>query len=163
MVFSLFEESKPMHKIQLKNCTKVVIGSRTDIEHAFQIGNFMNMLFHRIIERNFENCFVAIHNLSFSLSQLINYCVHKVEDINASYGYEYEFHRKEFEIRIEALSDELILLRSLESTKNNFPKDKIDENIRLSVESLNGKYVQLAYEIVHVFPDYFELIEEKES
>ena len=162
MIFSLFEESKPTHKIQLKNCTKVIIGSGTDIEHAFQIGNFMNMLFHRIIERNFENCFVAIYNLSFSLNQLINYCVHRVEDIAASY--EYEFHRKEFEIRIEALSDELMLLRSLESSKISFfGIDKIDETISLSTKSLNGKYVQLAYEIVHVFPDYFELIEEKES
>lgn len=44
MIFSLFERQKPEHKVQLKNCTKVVIGSHTDIEQAFQIGNFMNML-----------------------------------------------------------------------------------------------------------------------
>ncbi len=38
MVFSLFERQKPEHKVQLKNCNKVVIGSHTDIERAFQIG-----------------------------------------------------------------------------------------------------------------------------
>ena len=161
MVFSLFEESKPTHKVQLKNCDKVVIGSGTDIERAFQIGNFMNMLFHRIIERNFENCFVALHNLSFDLDQLIDFCIQKSKD-SSSDKFGYVFHKKELKSRIELIRDELILLRSLESTKNNFPgDDKIDENINLSAKSLSGKYVQLVYSIVHVFPDYLESIEEK--
>lgn len=160
MVFSLFEESKPTHKVQLKNCNKVVIGSGTDIERAFQIGNFMNMLFHRIIERNFENCFVALHNLSFDLDQLIDFCIQKSKDIADKSGY--EFHKKELKSRIELIKSELTLLRSLENTKIKFPgDDKIDENINLSIESLSGRYVQLVYEIVHVFPDYFESIEEK--
>ena len=160
MVFSLFEESKPTHKVQLKNCNKVVIGSGTDVERAFQIGNFMNMLFHRIMERNFENCFVALHNLSFDLDQLIDYCIQTSKDVADKSGY--EFHKEEFKSRIESLRDELVLLRSLESTKINFPEDnKIDETISLSIESLSGKYVQLVYEIVHVFPDYFESIGEK--
>ena len=50
-----------------------------------------------------------------------------------------------------------------EVLQNNFPEDdKIDENINLSAKSLSEKYVQLVYGIVHVFPDYFESIEEKE-
>ena len=93
MVFSLFEESKPTHKVQLKNCTRVVIGSGTDIERAFQVGNFMNMLFHRIIERNFENCFVSLHNLSFDLDQLIDFCIQKSKDSSDKFGY--VFHKKE--------------------------------------------------------------------
>jgi hypothetical protein len=161
MVFSLFEESKPTHKVQLKNCDKVVIGSGTDIERAFQVGNFMNMLFHRIIERNFENCFVSLHNLSFDLDQLIDFCIQKSEDSSDKFGY--VFHKKELKSRIESIRDELILLRSLENTKTSFPEDKIDESINLSAKSLSEKYVQLVYEIVHVFPDYFESIEEKES
>jgi hypothetical protein len=161
MVFSLFEESKPTHKVQLKNCTRVVIGSGTDIERAFQVGNFMNMLFHRIIERNFENCFVSLHNLSFDLDQLIDFCIQKSEDSSDKFGY--VFHKKELKSRIESIRDELILLRSLENTKTSFPEDKIDESINLSAKSLSEKYVQLVYEIVHVFPDYFESIEEKES
>lgn len=160
MVFSLFEESKPTHKVQLKNCTRVVIGSRTDIEHAFQVGNFMNMLFHRIMERNFENCFVALHNLSFDLDKLIDYCIQKSD--NSVAKSEYEFHKKELKSRIELIRDELILLRSLESTKINFPgDDKIDETINLSTKSLCEKYVLLVNEIVHVFPIYFESIEER--
>lgn len=161
MVFSLFEESKPTHKVQLKNCNKVVIGSGTDVERAFQIGNFMNMLFHRIIERNFENCFVALHNLSFDLDQLINFCIQKSNDSSDKFGY--VFHKKELKSRIESIRDELILFRSLENAKTSFPEDKIDESINLSAKSLSEKYVQLVYEIVHVFPDYFESIEEKES
>jgi hypothetical protein len=161
MVFSLFEESKPTHKVQLKNCTRVVIGSGTDIERAFQVGNFMNMLFHRIIERNFENCFVSLHNLSFDLDQLIDFCIQKSEDSSDKFGY--VFHKKELKSRIESIRDELILLRSLENAKTSFPEDKIDESINLSAKSLSEKYVQLVYEIVHVFPDYFESIEEKES
>ena len=161
MVFSLFEESKPTLKVQLKNCNKVVIGSGTDVERAFQIGNFMNMLFHSIMERNFENCFAALHNLSFDLDQLIDFCIQKSKD-SSSDKFGYVFHKKELKSRIELIRDELILLRSLESTKNNFPEDdKIDENINLSAKSLSGKYVQLVYSIVHVFPDYFESIEEK--
>jgi hypothetical protein len=160
MVFSLFEESKPTHKVQLKNCTRVVIGSGTDIEHAFQVGNFMNMLFHRIIERNFENCFVSLHNLSFDLDQLIDYCIQKSDNPVAKS--EYEFHKKELKSRIELIRDELVLLRSLESTKINFPgDDKIDETISLSTKSLCEKYVLLVKEIVHVFPVYFESIEER--
>lgn len=160
MVFSLFEKSKPTHKVQLKNCTRVVIGSGTDIEHAFQIGNFMNMLFQRIIERNFENCFVSLHNLSFSLDKLIDFCIQKSKD--SSDKFEYEFHKKELKSRIELIRDELVLLRSLESTKVNFPEDdKIDETINLSVKSLSEKYVLLVNEIVHVFPVYFESIEEE--
>ena len=159
MVFSLFEESKPTHKVQLKNCDKVVIGSGTDIERAFQIGNFMNMLFHRIIERNFENCFVALHNLSFDLDQLIDFCIQKSKD-SSSDKFGYVFHKKELKSRIELIKSELILLRSLENTKISFPgDDKIDETISLSIESLSGRYVQLVYEIVHVFPDYFESLE----
>lgn len=160
MVFSLYEESKPTHKVQLKNCNKVIIGSGTDIERAFQIGNFMNMLFHRIMERNFENCFVALHNLSFDLDQLIDYCIQKSED--SSDKFRYVFHKKELKSRIELIRNELVLLRSLESTKNSFPEDGgIDETINLSAESLSGRYVLLVNEIVHVFPDYFESIEER--
>ena len=48
MIFSLFEEQKPEHKVQLKNPNKVVIGSGTDIDRAFQIGNFMNMFQYNI-------------------------------------------------------------------------------------------------------------------
>jgi hypothetical protein len=118
------------------------------------------MLFHKIIERNFENCPVALHNLSFDLDQLIDHCIQKSKD--SSDKFKYVFHKKELKSRIESIRDELILLRSLESTKNNFPgDDKIDENINLSAKSLSGKYVQLVYSIVHVFPDYFESIEEK--
>ena len=43
-MFALFEKNKNEHKVQLKNPNKVVIGSNTDLERAFQIGNFMNML-----------------------------------------------------------------------------------------------------------------------
>jgi hypothetical protein len=119
------------------------------------------MLFHRIIERNFENCFVSLHNLSFDLDQLIDFCIQKSEDSSDKFGY--VFHKKELKSRIESIRDELILLRSLENAKTSFPEDKIDESINLSAKSLSEKYVQLVYEIVHVFPDYFESIEEKES
>ena len=47
-MFSLFESYKPGQKVQLKNPNKVVIGSGTDLEHAFQIGNFMNMLYNNM-------------------------------------------------------------------------------------------------------------------
>lgn len=50
MIFSLFETHKPDSRIQLKNSDKVFIGSGTDLEKAYNIGNFMNMFY-----RNIEN------------------------------------------------------------------------------------------------------------
>ena len=51
-MFSLFESYKPGQKVQLKNPNKVVIGSGTDLERAFQIGNFMNMLHNNMENEN---------------------------------------------------------------------------------------------------------------
>ena len=80
MVFSLFEKYKPGQKVQLKNSNKVVIGSGTDLEHAFQIGNFMNML-HNNMENESQSMTNSVikHNLIVDINFLIKHCVNNSE------------------------------------------------------------------------------------
>jgi hypothetical protein len=81
MVFSLFERQKPEHKVQLKNPNKVVIGSGTDLERAFQIGNFMNM-FQYNIENESQSMTNSVikHNLMVEVDLLVKHCVNNSND-----------------------------------------------------------------------------------
>ena len=71
MVISLFGKIKEDTKLVYKYGDSVVIGSRTEKEYAFQIGNFMNMLYDNIEkESTTMTNRVVLHNLSFEISRL---------------------------------------------------------------------------------------------
>jgi hypothetical protein len=73
-VISLFGKITNNTKIVYKFPDDVVIGSRTNKEYAFQVGNFMNMLYSNIKkESNCTTNKVVIHNLQVELNKLKNY------------------------------------------------------------------------------------------
>lgn len=71
MVISLFGKITSETKLVYKYGDSVVIGSRTNKEYAFQVGNFMNMLYSNLEEES--QCMtnkVVLHNLSFEINRL---------------------------------------------------------------------------------------------
>ena len=115
MIFSLFEQHKPYHKIQLKNSTKVVIGSHTDLECAFQIGNFMNMLYQNIkTESKTMTNSVVVHNLLVEFDLLAKYCTN--DNMTKNF---YEFHRNEITQIIDLLIKDVDVITKLKLMNNN--------------------------------------------
>lgn len=160
MVFSLFEKYKPGQKVQLKNPNKVVIGSGTDLEHAFQIGNFMNML-HNNMENESQSMTNSVikHNLMVDINFLIKHCVNNSNDGCAEQWYS---HNKEQIITtVELLVEELELIKKLENELSYLKQDvknEINELINSMKKTSVIKYNTIVKEIVFTFPEYFEFI-----
>jgi hypothetical protein len=160
MIFSLFERQKPEHNVQLKNPNKVVIGSGTDLERAFQIGNFMNMLQYNIEnESQSMTNSVIKHNLMVEVDLLINYCINNSNDACAEQWYNH--HKEQINIMVELLVKELESIKKLEKELPHLKRD-VKNEIKELINSLKitaiGKYNTIVDEIVFTFPKYFEYI-----
>lgn len=151
MIFSL-------HKLQLKNCTKVVIGSNTDIERAFQIGNFMNMLYFNIENKSQTMTNSAIkHNLMIEVDLLIKHCINNSNDACAKQWFNH--HKEQISNIVNLLINELELIKKLEKELPHLKRDvknKTKEIINLMRTTAIGKYNTIVDEIVFTFPEYFE-------
>lgn len=160
MVFSLFERQKPEHKVQLKNPNKVVIGSGTDIERAFQIGNFMNM-FQYNIENESQSMTNSVikHNLMVEVDLLIKHCINNSNDGCAEQWYNH--HKEQINTMVELLFKELESIKKLEKELPHLKRD-VKNEIKELINSLKitaiGKYNTIVDEIVFTFPKYFEYI-----
>ena len=160
MVFSLFERQKPEHKVQLKNPNKVVIGSGTDIERAFQIGNFMNM-FQYNIENESQSMTNSVikHNLMVDVDLLIKHCISNSNDGCAEQWYNH--HKEQINTIVESLVKELESIKKLEKELPHLKRDVKNETkelINLMRRTAVGKYNMIVDEIVFTFPKYFEYI-----
>lgn len=113
MIFSLFETQKTEHKVQLKNPNKVVIVSRTDIEWAFQIGNFMNM-FQYNMENESQSMTNSVikYNLMVNVDLLIKHCINNSNDGCAEQWYNH--HKDQINTIVESLVKELESINKLE-------------------------------------------------
>lgn len=160
MVFSLFERQKTEPKVQLKNPNKVVIGSGTDLERAFQIGNFMNMLQYNIEnESQSMTNSVIKHNLMVEVDLLINYCINNSNDACAEQWYNH--HKEQLNTMIELLFKELESIKKLEKELPHLKRDVKNETkqlINLMRRTAVTKYNMIVDEIVFTFPKYFEYI-----
>lgn len=160
MIFSLFERQKPEHKVQLKNCNNVVIGSHTDIERAFQIGNFMNMLQHNIEnESQSMTNSVIKHNLMIEVDLLIKHCINNSNDGCVEQWYNH--HKEQINTIVESLVKELESIKKLEKELSHLKRDVKNETkqlINLMRRTAVGKYNMIVDEIVFTFTEYFEYI-----
>lgn len=162
MTFSIiFDSHKPENKVQLKNANKVVIGSGTDLENAFQIGNFMNMLQYNI-ENNKGQAMtnsVIKHNLMVDVDLLIKHCLKN--NVDESIKYWYNNHKEQINTMAESLVNELESIKKLEKKLPNLKldiKNEIKELINLMRRTAISKYNLIVDEIVFTFPEYFEYI-----
>ena len=161
MIFSLFFDSyKPEHKVKLKNANKVVIGSGTALENAFQIGNFMNMLQYNIEnESQSMTNSVIKHNLMVEVDLLINHCINNSNDACAEPWYNH--HKEQLNTMIELLFKELESIKKLEKELPHLKRDVKNETkqlINLMRRTAVTKYNMIVDEIVFTFPKYFEYI-----
>lgn len=160
MVFSLFERQKPEHTVQLKNPNKVVIGSGTDIERAFQIGNFMNMLQYNIEnESQSMTNSVIKHNLMVEVDLLVKHCVNNSNDDCAEQWYNH--HKGQINTMVESLVEELESIKKLEKQLPHLKRDVKNETkqlINLMRRTAVGKYNMIVKEIVFTFTEYFGYI-----
>lgn len=160
MVFSLFERYKPEHMVQLKNPNKVVIGSDTDIERSFQIGNFMNMFQYNIEnESQAMTNSVIRHNLMVEVDLLIKHCINISDDGCAEQWYNH--HKNEINTIVESLVNELESIKKLEKELPNLKRNVKNETkqlINLMRRTAVSKYNMIVNEIVFTFPEYFEYI-----
>lgn len=159
-MFSLFESYKPGQKVQLKNPNNVVIGSGTDLEHAFQIGNFMNIL-HNNIENESQSMANSVikHNLMVDINFLIKHCVNNSNDGCAEQWYNH--HKEQINTTVELLVEELELIKKLEKELSHLKQDlktETKELINSMRRTADIKYNTIIKEIVFTFPEYFEYI-----
>lgn len=156
-MFSLFETPKPTDKVQLKDSTKVVIGSGTNLERAFQIGNFMNTLYKSIETKTLEK--TTVHNLCREVESLIDKSSEETSDI-ADKQY-YTLAKEVILESITSLGKEIELTYSL--TKlcegcSDTALDKVSSVLELTHKTCYLKYNQLLKELLWAFPEYFEFI-----
>ena len=160
-MFSLFESYKPGQKVQLKNPNNVVIGSGTDLEHAFQIGNFMNMLKYNLENESQSMANSVIkHNLMVDINFLIKHCVNNSNDGCAEQWYNNS--KEQINTTVELLVEELELIKKLEKELSYLKQDvknEINELINSMRRTADIKYNTIVKEIVFTFPEYFEYIE----
>lgn len=160
MIFSLYQTDEPEYKVQLKDCTDVVLGSGIDLERAFQIGNFMNMLYQDIeSEDKSRTLSVVRHNLITELNLLIKYCIDNNDDCCAKDWY--DSIRDQIINMIDLLVDELKSIGKLERELSNLKGDikkHTKEIIDLTIKSAYKKYDIIVNDIVFTFPEYFEYI-----
>lgn len=159
-MFSLFESYKPGQKVQLKNPNNVVIGSGTDLEHAFQIGNFMNIL-HNNMENESQSMANSVikHNLIVDINFLIKHCVNNSNDGCAEQWYNH--HKDQINTMVELLVEELELIKKFEIELTHLKQDiktETNELINSMKRTAVIKYNKIVNEIVFMFPEYFEYI-----
>ena len=159
-MFSLFESYKPGQKVQLKNPNKVVIGSRTDLEHAFQIGNFINIL-HNNMENESQSMANSVikHNLMVDINFLIKHCVNNSNDECAEQWYNNS--KEQINTTVELLVEELELIKKLEKELSYLKRDvknEINQLINSMRRTADIKYNTIVKKIVFTFPEYFEYI-----
>ena len=159
-MFALFEKNKNEHKVQLKNPNKVVIGSNTDLERAFQIGNFMNMLQNNLEkESKTMTNFVIKHNLMVEVYSLIKHCINNSNDECAEQWFNH--HKEQISNSVNLLINELESIKKLESELPNLKlevKNETKELINLMRRIAMTKYNMIVDEIVFTFTEYFEYI-----
>ena len=159
-MFSLFESYKPGQKVQLKNPNKVVIGSGTDLERAFQIGNFMNMLKYNIENESQSMTNSAIkHNLMVEVDLLTKHCLKN--NVEESTKYWYNHQKDQINTMVELLIEKLELIKKFEielTHLKQYVKNEINELINSMRRTSVIKYNTIVKEIVFMFPEYFEYI-----
>ena len=160
MVFSLFDTPKHERKVQLKNPNKVVIGSGTDIERAFQVGNFMNMLYDNIeAEHKGMTNSVVMHNLMVEIEMLIEHCIKNSNDGCAEQWYNH--HKKQINTMVSLFVENLNLRYKLEKELPHLKRD-VKKQTKEIIDSMKitaiGEYNKIVDEIVFTFPKYFEYI-----
>lgn len=163
MIFSLFETRKDYnYKVQLKNYSKVVIGSGTDLERAFQIGNFMNMLYSNIENKQKSmSPEVVKHNLISELESLIRYHIKDIDDYCEEDWYDEQ--KEEIINGIEMLFD---ILESRKEFEVEYQMNKkgvkklaeAEDHISFLMDSLYNIYNVIVINVVFTFPEYFEYI-----
>lgn len=160
MIFSLFKTYKPDSMVQLKKSDKVVIGSGTDLEKAFNIGKFMNMFY-----RNIENEDTVItnkvvsYNLQHTIESLVQYCSNNTDDAAEQSGY--LFGKKQVLNWMYLIIEEIDSRKKLEQELCNVDSDtknQIREVIDLSIKSSYAHYNLMIRDLVWLFEDYFEYI-----
>lgn len=160
MVFSLFDNPKETHKIKLKNSNKVCLGSNTDLEWAFQIGNFMNMLYTNIENESqtMTNSVIRFNLLNY-VSKLVDYCISQTEDdvIKSSYLFGKEQVYIHIKFVIDGIEQRKKLENELKNIKNDI-KNQIKEIIDSSIKTTYLQYKQLCNEIVWLFSKYYQKI-----
>lgn len=160
-MFSLFESYKPGQKVQLKNPNNVVIGSGTDLERAFQIGNNMNMLKYNMEnESQSMTNSVIKHNLIVEVDLLTKHCLKN--NVEESTKYWYNHQKDQINTIVELLVEELELIKKFEIELTHLKQDIKTETKEL-INSMRRtsviKYNKIVNEIVFMFPEYFEYIE----
>ena len=159
-MFSLFESYKSGQKVQLKNPNNVVIGSGTDLERAFQIRNFMNMLKYNMEnESQSMTNSVIKHNLMVEVDLLTKHCLKN--NVEESTKYWYNHHKDQINTMVELLVEELELIKKFEIELTHLKQD-IKKETKELINSMKItaviKYNKMVNEIVFMFPEYFEYI-----
>lgn len=155
-MFSLFETPNPTDKVQLKDSTKVVIGSGTNLERAFKIGNFMNMLYKSI---EAETLYKATeYNLRNEVERLIDKLSGETNDI-ADKQY-YTLAKEVITESIISLVKEIELTYSLVKLckGSDLTLGQVSAVLELTRKTCYLKYNQLLNELLWAFPEYFEFI-----
>lgn len=81
-IISLFGKVNNSTKLVYRYGDSVVIGSHTLKEYAFQVGNFMNMLYGNIEKES--TCMtnkVVVHNLCFELRRFKENCSNEIDNL----------------------------------------------------------------------------------
>ena len=156
-MFSLFETPKLTDKVQLKDSTKVVIGSGTNLERAFNIGNFMNMLYKSIeVETLYKATEYNLHN---EVERLIDKLSGETNDI-ADKQY-YTLAKEVITESIISLVKEIELTYSLVKLCKGYSDltlGQVSTVLELTRKTCYLKYNQLLKELLLAFPEYFEFI-----
>lgn len=160
MIFSLFDNPKETHKIQLKNYNKICLGSNTDLELAFQIGNLMNMLYINIENepKTITNSVIRFRLINY-VSELVDYCISQTEDDFMKSNY--LFGKEQVYTWINRVIDEIEQRKKLENEQKKLKNDvqnKLKEIIDLTIKSTYLQYNQLCNEIIWLFSDYYQKI-----
>lgn len=152
MIVDLFNDNKFEYKARIKNIDKVVVGSGTSIEYAFQIGNFMNSLYNELINNTISTNFsVIIHNLRNCYLVYLN----NLYITNCEYPFWYEVKFEDIKTWLDLLSNDLITIKDIKSLSNN------DMHLMLqildrTIKTAMIKYNQLLKLIVETYDDHFE-------
>lgn len=148
MIFNISGSIKPTNKVLLVNKDKVVIGSGSDIERAFQIGNFMNMLYSNIesVDSTMTNK-VVIHNLKVEISMLNEFCNISTEDLFAL---------------IDSISEKVELLEKQTKLYTKLTFERSREITASLINDLRQKtydqYFDIVKMIVNTYDGYYEYI-----
>lgn len=160
MVFSLFENNELDSKVRLKFPSGSNVINSADLGHAFQIGNFMNILYQNIGNECVTMTESVIsHILKIEVEALVSHCCNVTEDISIKSCY--LFGKEQIIKWIDLIVEELKLKKQLENELPNL-KDDIKEQTKRLIESMTRssyeKYNQLVDEIIWIFEYYLNTL-----